>query len=296
MEDLILKIWDVKHGSAGLIRTPKGHYVIFDAGVGNYSKNNEEFSPIGYLKSKEGNDFFIDLIIITHPDKDHIQDLVNLDLGNDFRMWERPKIVDLEVQKDLKQTNNEKDRKIYQKYISICNRYKNPVPWEKELYNPDINGNVNIFPYFPEPENLTNRKNNHSIILVIEYFGFKVVLTGDNEKLSWKWLIDNNPKYNDIPFLDAIKNTDILLAPHHGRESGYSEELMDILKESLRLVIISDESKVETSVPEKYYKFSKGMRVLNKENTYEKRHVLSTRKDGRIEIVINQDKLLVSHL
>ncbi len=296
MADLILFFWDVKHGSASLITTPNGLNIIYDAGMGRFSSNNEEFSPTRFLKSMKSENFMFDLVIISHPDKDHIQDLVNLVISRDFRMWERPKKVDDEVHKDLKEASNQKDKRIYQQYISICNKYNNPVPWENEPYNPKNNGNVQIFPFFPEPDIITHRKNNHSIVLVIEYNGHKVLLSGDNEKPSWNWLIENNPKYQGVTFLDAIKNTEIFLASHHGRESGYSEELMNLIQNSLQLVLISDESKGETSIPEKYYKKAKGMQVLNKENKFEKRYVLTTRKDGRIKIIINQKKILVSHL
>lgn len=51
-------------------------------------------------------------------------------------------------------------------------------------------------------------------------------------------------------FIDAIIDTDIFLAPHHGRESGVCEELFDII--SPRLTIISDESYVTTSASSYY--------------------------------------------
>ncbi len=128
---------------------------------------------------------------------------------------------------------------------------------------------------------------------MIKYQGFTLLLSGDNEKTSWKWLISNNPDYRGMHFLQAIKDTQVLLAPHHGRESGYSDELLSLLEKDLKIVLISDGQKGSTSVTEKYSLKTKGMIVKKKSKSVE-RKVVSTRNDGRIKLLIENNKLVIS--
>ena len=74
--------------------------------------------------------------------------------------------------------------------------------------------------------------NNHSIVTVIEYQGVKILSPGDNEPPSWEELLA------DVAFREAIRNTHVLVAPHHGRESGFHPGLFDHI--SPLLTIISD--------------------------------------------------------
>jgi beta-lactamase superfamily II metal-dependent hydrolase len=289
---LEIKIWDVKHGSSAIIKTPNNKMIAYDLGVGSNSNNDDTFSPISYLKSKIPN-FFLDLIIISHPDRDHIYDILNVEISSDFRCWERPKSVDTDVKLSYEAASSDFDKEIFKKYLDICNRYNKTTPWEAETYNPKVNGNVEIYAYFPILDIEDNRKNNHSIVIVIKYQGFTLLLSGDNEKASWKWLIANNPEYHGMHFLQAIKDTQVLLAPHHGRESGFSDELLSLLEKNLRIVLISDGPKGSTSVTEKYSLKTKGM-IIKKNSKLEQRKVVTTRNDGRIKLVIENNSLVIS--
>ena len=43
--------WDVQHGSATYIRTPNNKHLVIDLGTGSYGNNDQEFSPLKYLKN-----------------------------------------------------------------------------------------------------------------------------------------------------------------------------------------------------------------------------------------------------
>jgi competence protein ComEC len=49
---LYLRVWDVKHGSATYIKTPNGRYIVLDLGVGSFSKGDNTFSPLLFIKDK----------------------------------------------------------------------------------------------------------------------------------------------------------------------------------------------------------------------------------------------------
>lgn len=108
-----------------------------------------------------------------------------------------------------------------------------------------------------------------------------MVVCGDNEKESFEILM----KRTD--FKEAVKDAWVLVAPHHGRESGYYEEFVDLVKPDI--TIISDKSGTDTSASQKYTNKSKGYTVNNKlTGEKEDRHCLTTRKDGNIEVIFGE--------
>ena len=78
-----------------------------------------------------------------------------------------------------------------------------------------------------------------------------------------------------------------MVAPHHGRESGYYEEFVDLVHPYI--TIISDKSGTATSASQKYTNKSKGYKVQNKlTGETEDRYCLTTRKDGNIEVTFGE--------
>jgi competence protein ComEC len=88
-------------------------------------------------------------------------------------------------------------------------------------------------------------------------------------------------------FRDAVKDAWVLVAPHHGRESGYYEDFVNLVNPYI--TVISDTNKGETSAVSKYYLKSKGYKVNNKlTGEKEDRYCLTTRKDGNIEVIFEE--------
>lgn len=102
----------------------------------------------------------------------------------------------------------------------------------------------------------TSNLNNHSLVLIFSYAGSKVLVPGDNESPSWKELL------KQPGFVSSIKGTDILLAPHHGRQAGFSPELFEHINP--RLVIISDGSHSDTSATDRYGRQTRGWKVWSR--------------------------------
>lgn len=103
-----------------------------------------------------------------------------------------------------------------------------------------------------------------------------MIIPGDNESTSWNELL-GNPL-----FKEAIKDTDILFAPHHGRESGYSPELLEHINPYL--VIVSDGTETDTSAVDRYSKKVKGWKAFKSDGSSEDRKCLTTRNDGVIVV------------
>lgn len=273
-----LIIWNVQHGSAAYLNTPAGKHIVIDLGANTGTGINDDFSPLKYLKSicKVQQ---IDEVIITHPHTDHIDDIMNFDLLSP-QIILRPKHLSWE---DIEKANPSKDQNKIEKYFEIDQRYYVPVKSLENPKRPENNGGVNIQTFIPSKCGTTNI-NNHSVVTVIEYLGVKIIVPGDNEEASWKELLEN------IEFVEAIKDTNIFVASHHGRESGYYSKLFDYF--SPELVIVSDGSSMETSVTDKYSEIAEGWNVYKRsedEKKAYKRKCLTTRKDGTIIIKVGKD-------
>lgn len=273
-----LVIWDVQHGSSAYLKTPAGKHIVIDLGTGDYSENNATFSPLLHLKNKYKIQR-LDQVIITHPHTDHIDDIMNFDTLSP-RVLLRPSHL---TEDDITKANPSKDKTKTYKYLEIDKRYNTPVSDGEKPTSAENNGGVSIKTFIPTECGVSNI-NNHSVVTVIEYLGVKVLIPGDNESASWKELL------NDQDFANTIKNTNIFIASHHGRESGYYSDLFKHF--SPELAIISDGPYVETSATDRYSKIAKGWKVYKRsegENTPFDRKCLTTRKDGTIVIKVGKN-------
>lgn len=97
------------------------------------------------------------------------------------------------------------------------------------------------------------------------------MVCGDNEKASLDILMKQSG------FRNAVEDADVLVAPHHGRESAYHSDFVSLVNP--RLTIISDTAKSDASAADKYSAMSRGWSVNGKD-----RKCITTRNDGNIEV------------
>ena len=218
----------------------------------------------------------MDEVIITHPHLDHIDDILNFDLLSP-RMMARPShLTEDEIWSGNRNASIEVRNKI-EKYCEI-NRWPSRQLGPGE--NPEIpanNGGVTIQRFHPNQCPTTNF-NNHSVVTIISYGTVKILSPGDNEACSWEELL----KMPD--FKQAIADTNILIAAHHGRESGFHKDLFNYI--SPLITIVSDGRAQDTNASSRYSAVSKGWCVKKRSGGKEKRHCLTTRSDGHIGIEV----------
>ena len=264
---LKIVIWDVQHGSASYIRTPNNQHIAIDLGTGSWSDST--FSPLRHLKNRGVTQ--LDCVIITHPHSDHLDDISNF---NDLN----PRVLHIPnhiSEASIRKSNRDIDSNIISKYIEISKRYNGPV-LTNPLYSTN-NGGADIQTFVPTGCSESNI-NNHSIVTVLSYAGSKILIPGDNEPASWKELLQRND------FISAIKNTDILVAPHHGRDSGFCNELFDYI--SPILTIISDGRFCDTSATGRYANKTQGCTVYRRNGGTVERKCVTTRNDGVVLIEV----------
>jgi len=272
MGNVKMRVWDVKHGSAIFILTPNNKVLVIDLGRGDYSQNSEDRSPLETLRYHY-NITQIDQLIITHPHKDHIDDILNIDqLGIYVKTLLRPSGLSREA---VMIGIRESDKPKYERYFKFDEDYSQSVAGtSNDIFDPMNNGGVTIR-RFSTPGLPKNNLNNHSIVTILEYESIKIVIPGDNEWDSLEELMQRED------FKTAIANCYVLIAPHHGRESAYHTAFIQHANPAI--TIISDGSICDTSANAKYSQMSRGWTVWKNGNN-SIRKLLTTNSDGEIYI------------
>lgn len=275
-----LVVWDVQHGSAAYVRTPGGMHIAIDLGVGSYGENDAVFSPLLYLKN-ELSVQSLDGVILTHPHTDHLDDIRNLARLAPRALRRSRHLTEAEVRNG----NPKGDQEVVERYLAISSQYTTTMLDQDSPFTAANNGGVDFAPFFPTRCSRSNL-NNHSLVHLVSYQGVKVLVPGDNEAPSWDELL------RDREFVEAIRGTDVLLAPHHGRDSGFCKELFAYIKP--RLTIISDGRFCDTSATDRYCAVTRGCKVHSRSRGIEDRKCVTTRRDGYIHVRVAAGHLEVN--
>ena len=266
---LEILIFDVNHGNAIHVRTPNDKDVLIDCG----SNNSNDFSPSEYIKKQNRT---IDCLIVSHPHCDHISDIEH------FVEYHHPSIL-YRPEMSLSQildANQKSCEDTVRAYFEYQKPYTTPLDEENNPKNGTFGGGASFINFGSNDVDESNL-NNLSLVTFLSYLNFIILFPGDIEEKRWKQLLDDNK------FIDLLKKTDILVASHHGRDSGYCGEIFNYF--TPYLTIISDGRFSETSATSKYSEKSKGWKVWKSNGEGITRKVLSTRNDGHIEINVGRD-------
>ena len=263
-----MTVYDVQLGLAVHVKAPNGKYIIIDLGTGSLGGGNE--SPL--LKRLHDD---IGYMIITHPHLDHIDDILNFDRNTPTTLYRANSISNDEVMKDVRECDKPK----FKKYCEINDRYSSPVSASTDPYNPDNYGGL-LIKNFKTGACEKDNFNNFSSITVFRLASCKIVVCGDNEKKSLGILM------NDASFKESVKDADVLIAPHHGRESGFHDSFVSLVNPAV--TIISDTSKSDASAIDKYSKLTRGWKVWDRNGNSSYRYCLTTRSDGNIRVIFGE--------
>ena len=270
---LRIVVHNVGHGQSIHAFTPSGHVVVVDLGASN------TFSPLAWLKSHTST---INSLVITHPHGDHIDEILSLEAtGFNVRQLWRPNWL---TSDEVRQANQVEYAAKVTRYLEMSEKYSGAIPPNELVGNPAVTGGVTISMYASQACG-RNNINNHSFVVVFDYLGIKILIPGDNEATSWRELL-NKPE-----FVSAAKTPHMLLASHHGRDSGYCAELFDadagIGKP--RLCMISDGRVQDTDATGRYRHHARGWVVHSRSGSPSvRRFCVTTRKDGDIDIEVGR--------
>lgn len=267
MSNMKLKVWNVGEGNAVAIRFPNGKLAMIDA------HSTCAFNPVRVLKLSGYEK--IDWLFITHPHTDHfgaLETITTLGMGPTVFV----RVTSVPDKLALEQNT---DKELVKKYIAMNNAYNGTVLCSQDYRNHENTGGVVIKAFFPDGRD-TKELNNYSMVIVVEYAGTKIVCSGDCSPASLRDLL------KDKSFALAVENAQVLIAPHHGRESGYCGEF--VRKVAPALTVISDgPGNTEVSSADAYGKASRGAKVVDSAGRVGVRNCLTTRNDGDIEVSVD---------
>ena len=205
--------------------------------LGNFNQKAHPVNPIEYFSEHE-----IDSIwrfILTHPDMDHMDGLqAFLGAFPPVVFWDTNNKKEMESESWSNSPYNQDDWELY-KSLRDSNPQQNPKRLTNfsgdngQYWNRDENGNVGGDGYTilaPTPElvdeaNRTGDYNDCSYVLLLRTNGSKVIFGGDSHDKTWDYILER--------WESDIRDIDVLIAPHHGRDSGRSYDFLNVLNPAL---------------------------------------------------------------
>jgi len=210
VEPLQVNFFDVGQGDSIFIQTPRGYQVLIDGG------------PTGVILEKLGSvmnfwDKSIDVVILTHPDHDHIAGLIEVlkKYKVDIVLWNGV----------LKETgeSNEWERLLQEEFI------ESKIVFSGYQINTSMISFDVLYPF----ESLENTKmknvNNSSVVIRVIFEDTSFLLTGD---------IDSSVKEKILEKENLI-SSDVLKIAHHGSKTSFSEEFVKTVNPTVAIISVS---------------------------------------------------------
>jgi beta-lactamase superfamily II metal-dependent hydrolase len=274
--EMVLRIWDVEHGACTMLHHRlngvAGRLAMIDSG------DTLDWRPSTFIKEQLRRDE-LDYLFITNADQDHMSDLDGLwEEGIKVKTLMRnphPSAAELRQIKEAGGLSRDIER-----FLRIHATYNQPVTEPFDDYMGGITHRTffNRFPDFTDTNNL-------SCAVFIKFGEFKILFPGDLEEAGWLALLERED------FQAELSSVAVLVASHHGRDNGYCEEVFDYCQP--RVVVMSDKAIVhDTQYMAPTYRqrvianWSNGVIV---KTTGKNRHVLTTRRDGWIQFVVDAE-------
>lgn len=244
---LHLVICDVGQGDAIYLKTPSGKDILVDGGpnaeVLDCLTNNMPFW-----------DRTIDLVVLTHPDADHITGLIPV--------LERYSVLHFVTSKTSKSTA------IYKKFLQILENEGLELKYvfanDKINFGDGVVSKI-IWPspkLFSGEEVKESKVNEYSVIQLITYGNFEALLTGDAGSEIM------------VQIANSAGDIDILKVPHHGSKTGMNGNFLSEVKPEIAVISVGVKNRY--GHPSNY-----SLDLLDKHNV----KVFRTDKNEEIKIV-----------
>lgn len=227
---MIFTLWDVGHGLSIWIKTPSGHNHWIDAGW----NSDTDFDPAEHVKTVYG-ESSLDFLVISHPDQDHVQGLPGI-----VSHLENPRVL-LRNRSLSAEDKFGSETLEYQKvFKQLDTTYTADVNPGQDPRDPTFNGGVTVKHAYLNFSDVT-KINDTCVVIFYSFEGWLFICPGDIEASGWTSLWASFSA-TFKPLIDAAR-WKVLVAPHHGRTSAYSQEMIDTIKPNL--ILISDEHGLE---------------------------------------------------
>ena len=214
-EFLEINFFDVGQGDSIFIETMDKKQILIDGG------------PDLSILEKIGlempfYDRYIDLIILSHPEADHLNGLIEV-----IKRYEIGAIITTGVIRDTEQ---------YKQWIETIEEKNIPIYIAEADGEIDFGNNIKLDILYPF-ENLKGKilsdSNNSSIVAKLIYNNFETLFTGDIEKSIENKLISAGLNLK----------SDVLKVAHHGSKTSSSEEFLNAVNALLAIIPVGKDNK-----------------------------------------------------
>ena len=205
---LHLHMFDVGQGDALFLQTPSGKQIVVDGGP-------DEKLLSHLTRVMPALDRTIDLVILSHPNADHLTALPAL-----LTKYEVGAVLLVGTVFDLP---------TYHKLLTIIDEKKIPIILPDPTVDIDLGDGVILDIIWPYNEDFGQRpenENNASVVLRVLYKEHSILLTGDIEADAEMEILKSG----------AQLTSTILKSPHHGSKSSSTEGLLRATNPSLALI------------------------------------------------------------
>jgi competence protein ComEC len=212
---LKVEFFDVGQGDSIFIETMDKKQVLIDGGP--------DLSILEKLgKTMLFYDRYIDLIILSHPEADHLNGLIEV-----IKRYEIGAIITTGVIRDTEQ---------YKQWIETIEEKNIPIYIAEADGEIDFGNNIKFTIFYPF-DSLVGAKlsdsNNSSVVGKLVYKNFETLLTGDIEKSAENKLINSG----------ANLKSDILKIAHHGSKTSTTEEFLKAVNAILAVIEVGKDNK-----------------------------------------------------
>ncbi len=201
--------------------------------LGNFNQKHHPVNPIEYLKRHGVTSVF--RFILTHPDMDHMGGIKDF-----FKTFEPVNFWDTANNKIIGSFGgspySEDDWKFYQSIRSsdtdpkTLNLYSGAKGQYFNQNEDKTNAGNGLYVLAPTPQlmkeaNESEDHNGGSYVILYRSANHKILFCGDSHDKAWEHILANH--------CAEVKDVDLMIAPHHGRESDRKYDFLDVTKPKL---------------------------------------------------------------
>jgi len=249
---LKVEFFDVGQGDAEFIETPLKQQIFIDGGP-----DMSVLEKLGRVMPFY--DRYIDLVILTHPEADHLNGLIEV-----LKRYNVGAVITTGIIRDTQE---------YKEWTNILKEKNTPIFVAKAGGIIDLGNDINLNILYPL-ENLAGKKmsdtNNNSIVSQLVYGNFEALFTGDIEKSAENKLVNAGINLN----------SDILKIAHHGSKTSTSDAFLKAVNAILAIIEVGKDN----SYGHPHQEVLERLKNLN---------ILQTGKDGDIKILSNGENFFV---
>jgi competence protein ComEC len=205
---------DVGQGDAIAVRTPRGRWVLFDAGRGDATRDAGRTTVVPYLRARGG---ALALLVVTHPDADHAGGAASVLASMRPAAMLEPGFPS--------GTDTYRRALTTARTIGVAWR----VPSAGEVI--DIDG-VTFRVLAPDSAWTAAQQNPNTacVVVRVEYAGRTILFTGDADDAEEHWMLARAP--------DLLR-ADVLKVAHHGSHTGTSDAFLSAVRPRLAMVSVA---------------------------------------------------------